>query len=90
MDVSAANSKEISLISIAYYGFDIDDKNLFYLGLGTDMIYYNDFYLPIGVQVTPLSKFKSFSFHFDIQPTIRHDKFTIQPSWGFRLYFGKQ
>lgn len=61
-----------------------------YFGLGGTVNYFTGFSLPIGVQFTPVEKFKRFSLHIEFQPILDFDHDVIvQSSWGFRYKFGK-
>lgn len=66
------------------------EKHNVYLGLGGNMNYFTGFVLPVGVQFTPVEKFKRFSLHIELQPTLDLESdLMIQSSWGLRYKFGK-
>jgi len=73
------------------YNVSRKENHNIYLGVGVNVNYFNGIVVPIGVQFTPIEKFKNFSLHIEFQPTIDFENdVLLQSSWGLRYRFEKK
>jgi hypothetical protein len=76
---------------VVNYNVSRKENHNIYLGLGVNLNYFNGIVVPIGVQFTPIEKFKNFSLHIEFQPTIDFENdVLLQSSWGLRYRFEKK
>ena len=65
------------------------DYHNIYLGLGYAFNVIDGLVIPVGVQFSPISNFKRFSLHIELQPTYEYfEGLILQASWGLRYNFG--
>ncbi len=62
-----------------------------YVGVGGFAGYSDGFFVPVGLQFTPIKTFKRLSLHIELEPTAYIESgIVIQGAWGFRYTFGKK
>lgn len=62
-----------------------------YVGAGIVVNYFTGVVVPVGLQFTPIEKFKNFSLHIEAMPTFDFgNEFVLQSSWGLRYKFDRK
>lgn len=88
---SNTSLEDITPELVVNYNVSRKENHNIYLGLGVNMNYFNGIVVPIGVQFTPIEKFKNFALHIEFQPTIDFETdVLLQSSWGLRYRFEKK
>ena len=76
---------------VVNYNISRKENHNIYLGLGVNVNYFNGIVVPIGIQFTPIEKFKNLALHIEFQPTIDFETdVLLQSSWGLRYRFEKK